>query len=307
MTPDTFRPHLLHPRYLPSWLGLALWWSFCQLFPLSTQIWMGKQIGRMLARGNSSRKRIAQRNIELCYPEFNAQQQQLLVRRTLEETAIGIFESGCAWFWPNWRFRKRYTIKGMEFIEQARKSNKGVLFLGVHFTTIEIGASMVNLEFPISGFYRPHNNAVYEWAQAAGRVRRNAGSTVVPNGDVRGIIKALRNGAIINYAPDQDYGLRRSVFAPFFGIDTATVKAPAQLASAGRAEVLTWVTRRDSKTNHYTIEIGNSLSGKLGQDEKEDAKLINQFVEQEVRKNTEQYLWVHRRFKTRPPGETSLY
>ncbi len=277
------------------------------MLPLAAQIWLGRRVGRLLYKLGGSRKHIAERNIELCYPELDKAQQQHLVKRILEETAIGIFESGCAWFWPNWRFRRLYEIKGKNHIDKALADAQGVLFLGVHFTTIEIGASMVNLEFPISGFYRPHTNAVYEWVQAKGRVRRNKGSSVIPNGDVRGILKALRAGKIINYAPDQDYGKRRSVFSPFFGIAAATVKAPSQLASAGRAQVLTWVTRRCPKTNKYLIEIGDSLNGKLGQGELADAELINTFIEKEVRQNTEQYLWVHRRFKTRPDGEATLY
>jgi KDO2-lipid IV(A) lauroyltransferase len=300
-----FRASLLHPRYWLTWLGMGVWWLIVQLLPLPLQVQLGKILGNVLLKLGGSRPRIASINIEKCYPELSDSEKKDLLRKTMQETAIGFFESGAAWFWPNWRFKGKYDINGKEHIERALKENKGVLFLGIHFTTIEIGASIVNLEFPISGFYRPHRNAVYEYIQAAGRVRRNPLSTVIPNGDVRGIVKTLRGGGVINYAPDQDYGRNRSVFAEFFGISTATVKAPAHLASAGRAEIIPWVTSRDPITSRYTIDILAPLA--LGKDDLENAQIINQYVEEEVRKNPHQYLWVHRRFKTRPEGEPGFY
>lgn len=302
-----FKIKLLHPKYWPAWLGIIIWWLLVNLLPLPVLIWLGNGIGKLLYNIGGSRKHIAETNIRLCFPHASEQEQEQLVRATLCETAIAILESGAAWFWPNWRFKGKYSVQGKEYIDKAIEQNKGVLFLGIHFTTIEIGASIVNLEFPISGFYRPHTNAVYEYAQAIGRIRRNEKSSVIPNEDVRGIIKSLRTGRIINYAPDQDYGKRRSVFAPFFGIEAATVKAPSQLSSTGRAEVIPWITARDPDTNQYTIRILAPITNKLGKSEEQDAITINTLIEAEVRKNPNQYLWVHRRFKTRPEGEDKLY
>ncbi len=301
-----FSSKLLHPRYWLSWFAMSLWWLVTQLLPHPAQLWLGRRLGNVLYKLGGSRRHIAEVNIAKCYPELSEQAQADLVRATMQETAIGIFESGMAWFWPNWRFKGKYRVIGKEHIDAARESGDGVLFLGVHFTTIEIGASIVNLEFPISGFYRPHTNAVYEYVQAAGRIRRNKASQVIPNGDVRGIIKALRGGHCINYAPDQDYGRRRSVFAPFFTIPAATVKAPAQLSSAGKARVIPWITRRE-QDGQYVVEILPPITAQLGKDEYEDAVTINTLIEREVRKNPTQYLWVHRRFKTRPEGEASFY
>lgn len=307
MNPAEFKTTLLHPRYWLSWLAMAIWSLIVNLLPLPILIWLGRNLGTLIYRIGGSRRRIAEKNIELCYPELNPEERDILVLNTIQETAIAIFESGAAWFWPDWRFKGKYTLTGQEHIRKAKEDGKGVLFLGIHFTTIEIGASIVNLNFPISGFYRPHKNAVYEYLQASGRIRRNTNSTVIPNNDVRGIIKTLRNAQIINYAPDQDYGRDRSVFAPFFGIDAATVKAPSQLSTAGRAEVIPWVTRRDPETNKYIIEILPAITQELNRGEYQDAVTINQFIEKQVRLNPKQYLWVHRRFKTRPQGANSLY
>lgn len=285
---------------------MALWWSVVQLLPLSVQFWLGNRIGDLLLVTGNPRARIARANIEKCFPNLTEEEQQRLVLDTLRATGIGVVESGAAWFWPNWRLRRHFDVIGMENLQQVFDQGRGALFMGIHFTPIEIGAACVNTVTSIDGFYRPHKNAVYEYVQALGRIWRNRKSQVIPNGDVRGIVRALRQGRAVNYAPDQDYGRRRSVFAPFFGIQAATVKAPSQLAKAGNAEVVPWVTRR-TPAGRYEIEIYPPITDQLGNSELEDALAINQFVEARVRENPAQYLWVHRRFKTRPEGEASFY
>ncbi len=301
-----FSRRLLLPKYWLSWLGMACWWLLVQVLPFSMQILLGNLLGDLLYKSNSSRKRIAKKNIEICFPELPEVERTNILRETMRATGVGVFESGAAWFWPNWRLRKRFVVKGLEHLERAIGHEKGVLFMGVHFTPIEIGAACVNTVASIDGFYRPHTNAVYEYVQALGRVRRNSSSEVIPNEDVRGIVRALRAGKAVNYAPDQDYGRRRSVFVPFFGVQAATVKAPTQLVKAGRAEVIPWVTRR-LKNNTYEISIFKPITDQLDKGEQQDALTINRFIEARVRENPEQYLWVHRRFKTRPEGEPKLY
>lgn len=302
-----FNKTLLAPRYWPTWLAIGLWYLVCMAFPLRLQVYLGSVIGRLLCSVGSARVTVAKKNIALCFPEKTEQERQALLVETLESSIVGAFETGIAWFWSDRRFNGHYEVIGREHVQIALDASQGVLFLGVHFTTIEIGASIINLEFPISGFYRPHKNPVYEYIQAVGRTRRNKQSTVIPNGDVRAIVKALKAGKVVNYAPDQDYGAKRSVFVPFFGVNAATVKAPTKLASFGNAEIIPWTTRRNPKTGKYTIEIFPSMTKTLGKSDVEDAMAINCFVEAQVRKNPSQYLWVHRRFKTRPKGEPSFY
>lgn len=306
MTRITFQKRLLHPRFWLSWLGMVLWWLLVQVLPFRLQIFLGNCLGDILRRVGGSRIHIARTNIDRCFPNLTAQERSLLLRDTLRSTAIGFFESGAAWFWPNWRIRRQFSIKGGEYLERINAEGRGIIFMGVHFTPIEIGAAYVNTAYSIDGFYRPHKNPVYDYVQAVGRIWRNDNSQVIPNGDVRGIVRALRQGRVVNYAPDQDYGRRRSVFVPFFGIDTATVKAPAQLAQAGKAEIVPWVARRLPNGRHE-VEIYPPITGMLGEDDLANAKVINNFVEARVRESPAQYLWVHRRFKTRPEGEPSFY
>ena len=307
MNSVNFSPKLLHPKLWPSWLAMGLWWLMVQACPFRLQLLIGAQLGNLLYRRNIGRVRVARRNLELCFPDSSASEREELLRKILQSTCIGIFESGAAWFWHRARLRRKFTVEGIEHIEAARQNGKGVLFMGIHFTAIEIGAACVNQEFAINGFYRPHTNAVYEFVQAYGRIRHNPLSKVIPNNDVRAIVKSLRSGEIVNYAPDQDYGRDRSVFAPFFHVNAATVKAPAHLAKAGRAEIIPWVTTRN-KDGHYVIRIYPPLTSRLSEDDHENAVVINRFIEERVRENPEQYLWVHRRFKTRPlESDPSLY
>jgi len=306
MSRVAFKKELLMPKYWLSWLAMLFWFLLVQLLPFAIQVYLGNRLGDLLLRMGGSRVRIAKTNINLCFPEYSDEQKHVLLRDTLRATGVGVFESGAAWFWPNWRIKKRFVLDGLEHLQGAFDQGKGVLFMGIHFTPIEIGAACVNTATSIDGFYRPHKNAVYEYVQAVGRIWRNKKSQVIPNEDVRGIVRALRAGRAVNYAPDQDYGQRRSVFVPFFGIQTATVKATTQLLKAGRAEVIPWLTRR-LPDNTFRITIFPPLTNQLNKGEAEDASVINQFVEAQVRENPSQYLWVHRRFKTRPKGEAGFY
>jgi KDO2-lipid IV(A) lauroyltransferase len=286
---------------------MGFWFTSVNITPYIVQVKLGRALGSFLFRLNIKRKKVALRNLQLCYPELSNAEHHALTLAAMESTAIGIFESGAAWFMQRYRLKMKYKIEGLEHLQRAQAENKGVLFMGIHFTPIEIGAAFVNLAHPIDGFYRPHTNPVYEYLQALGRVRHNNQSHVIPNGDVRKIVKALRDGHVVNYAPDQDYGLRRSCFAPFFGVNTATVKAPSQLAKAGRAEVIPWTCTRTSDFGEYIIKIYPPITEQLNGEDEQNAIFINDFIEARIRENPEQYLWVHRRFKTRPEGEPSLY
>lgn len=302
-----FQYRLLKPKYWPSWLAMGLWWAMVNLLPFVIQAWLGRRLGDLLYWLNIERVRVARRNIETCYPNLAAHEVEALTRENLQSTSIGIFESGAAWFLPRWRLASKCEYIGLEHLQQAEAENSGVLFMGLHFTAIEIGAAFVNLRHPIDGFYRPHKNPVYEYVQAYGRIRHHELSQVIPNADLRGIVKALRSGEAVNYAPDQDYGRRRSVFVPFFGVSTATVKAPAQLAKSGNAKIIPWVTTRLSDFGRYQVRIYPPLDLNPDNDDETNAIAINRFAEDRINECTAQYLWVHRRFKTRPEGEPSLY
>jgi len=200
----------------------------------------------------------------------------------LKSTARGLFESSAAWFWPNWRFKNKYTLEGTEHLRRAEENGKGVVFVAFHFTTLEMGSSILSINETIDGFYRPHKNPVYDKIQAWGRTHRNKQSKVIPNGDSRAIIKTLRKGRVVAYLPDQDHGHKRSVFVPFFNIETATLKVTTQLAQAGRAEVIPWICKRTSTTGKYVVKIFPPITHLLGKSIEDDARTMNQFLEERI-------------------------
>ncbi|MFO6011340.1 lipid A biosynthesis lauroyl acyltransferase, partial [Pseudomonas aeruginosa] len=159
----------------------------------------------------------------------------------------------------------------------------------------------------IDGMYREHDNPVFDYVQRRGRERHNLDATAIEREDVRSMLKVLRGGRAIWYAPDQDYGAKQSLFVPLFGIPAATVTATTKFARLGRARVLPFTQSRLTDGSGYRLTIHPPLEDFPGESEEADCLRINQWVERCVRQQPEQYLWAHRRFKTRPPGEARLY
>jgi len=295
-TPE-FRASLLHPRYWATWLGFGAWYLLSVL-PYRLQLLMGRILGRVLYRLASRRRKIAYANIALCFPELNETQRQQTVRKVMQSIGIAFFETGIAWSWPVRRLQKLRSIEGIEHLEAAKKEGVGVILMALHFTHIDIGAKLLGLQFSIDGSYRSHKNPVFDYMQHTGRERHIMEGQAIPRDDVRGMVKALRKGRAMWYAPDHDYGPKNSIFVPFFGIPAATLSATTQLARLGKAKVIPFTQTRKSDGSGYHLTIHDPLT---------DCVLINNTVETLIRQQSGQYLWVHRRFKTRPEGEGSLY
>jgi Kdo2-lipid IVA lauroyltransferase/acyltransferase len=301
-----FSRQLLHPRYWLTWLGFLLWWLSAQL-PYRWQMIMGALLGRLLSRVAPRRRAIAARNIELCFPQLSAQEQARLVDGVIESVGKAFFETGIAWFMPHARLRKLITLQGIEHLQTAQAQGQGVVLLAMHFTHLELGAAAVSMQFSIDGTYRPHGNSLYDYLQRKGRERHNPTGSVITRGDIRGMVRALRNTRAVWYAPDQDYGREHSIFVPFFGIPAATITATSQIARLGRGVVIPFVQHRREDGRGYSVEILPPLPQFPSDDEYRDTLAISQLIEREVAKQPEQYLWVHRRFKTRPDGEADVY
>ena len=301
-----FRAALLHPRYWFTWLLFGLWFLVAQL-PYRWQIALGRALGRLMLRLAKSRRRIAERNLALCFPELSAQKREQLLRRNFASNGIALMETGMAWFRSSRWLRKRFTIEGLEHLQEPMSRGQGVVMMAMHFTTLEIGAAFMAMSHPVDGMYRPHKNPVYDYMQRKGRERHGEDTDVFQRKDVRGMLKALQKGRAVWYAPDQDYGIKQGVFAPLFGIPAATVTGTSRFARVGRAVVVPYTVTRLEERGHYEVRIYPPIKEIPSGDELRDAILVNQFVETRMRENPAQYMWVHRRFKTRPPGEDSFY
>lgn len=165
-----FSPALLHPRYWLLWLGIGLLWLVVQLpYPLIYRL--GNAIGRLAMRFMKRRAKIAYRNLELCFPDKSEQERHRMVVMNFESVGMGLMETGMAWFWPVRRIARWTDTIGFEHIRDVQAQQRGILLIGIHFLTLEMGARMFGMNEPGIGVYRPNDNPVIDWLQTWGRLR----------------------------------------------------------------------------------------------------------------------------------------
>lgn len=300
-----FSLSLLHPRYWLLWMGIGLLYLVVQL-PYPVISFLGTRSGHLLMRLLRDRPGIVRRNLELCFPNQTIQQRQEMLDQNFSSVGMALFETGMAWFWPDWRIKKHFKVSGLEHISQASNKNKGVLLLGIHFLNLELGARIFGIYNPGIGVYRPNNNPVIDWLQTWGRMRSN--KDMINRNDLKGMIRSLKQGEILWYAPDHDYGPKSSVFAPFFAVDrAASTKGSYLLIKMTNPAVIPFVPRRLPHNQGYEMIILPEVKDIPVDSEVAAATRMNQVVEKCILMAPEQYMWLHRRFKTRPEGQSSLY
>ena len=300
-----FKFKILHPRYWLTWFGLGVLWLLVQL-PYPVLIRLGAKMGKISRRVLKRREVITRRNVQLCFPDIQAQELEALVSKNFESLGMALMETGIAWFWSDKRVRKFYSVSGLNNLQLAQQDQRGVMVIGVHFMSLELGGRITGLCQPMMAMYRPHNNQAMEWAQTKGRMRSN--KAMIDRRDLRGMVHALKQGEAVWFAPDQDYGPKGSVFAPLFAVDkVATTNGTFVLSRLAKPSMLTIVLIRNSDKSGYQLIIQPPLQDYPYDDQQAAASYMNKVIETEILRAPEQYLWLHRRFKTRPPGERSLY
>jgi len=302
-----FKQGLLHPRYWLTWFGVGVLWLWVQL-PYPVLMKMGDWIGRFSMRFLKRRVSIARQNLHLCFPHYTQTQIDLIVSQNFSSLGRALIETGMGWFWSDARIHKWCTVSGLEHLIAAGANGKGVLVIGVHFMTLELGGRVMGVNHPMMAVYRPHNNKVMEFIQTRGRSRSN--KAMLDRRNLRGIVKALKSGEAVWFAPDQDYGPKGSSFAPFFAVEqAATTNGTFTIARLAKPAMLTTVLIRRPDGKGYQLIIGPEFDDYplADGDEQAAATYINRKVEQEIMRAPEQYLWLHRRFKTRPDGQSKLY
>ncbi|MEE4108112.1 MAG: LpxL/LpxP family Kdo(2)-lipid IV(A) lauroyl/palmitoleoyl acyltransferase [Halieaceae bacterium] len=295
---------LYHPRYWPSWLAIGLLRVIATL-PFRAKLVAGKYLGLLAMRLGRMRRHVVETNIRLCFPELDTAQQAALVREVFIQNGIGVFEIAWAWWAKDKDLEGRYRVEGLEHLQAASKDGKGVVLVGAHFVHLDLCGRMLNQVTPMDVIYRRNNNPVFEHVITTGRKR--VFGNVLERRDMRTIVRKLREGRVIWYSPDQDFRGRQSVFAPFFGVSASTLTTTAQLARMGRANICCGFHYRDPVAHQYRIVFKPVPDHFPTGDDVADATLINRLIESGIREQPEQYMWIHRRFKTRPEGEPSLY
>ncbi|WP_350304411.1 Kdo(2)-lipid IV(A) acyltransferase [Photorhabdus viridis] len=301
----SFQRSLLHPRYWLTWFGISLLYLLV-LLPYPIIYWIGTRLGRFSMRFLKKRARVAERNLELCFPDMPQEKRNELLIKNFESVGMGVFETGMAWFWPDWRVERWFKVTGRENIQKIQAREQGIIVIGIHFLTLELGARILGLLNPGIGVYRPNDNPVMDWLQTWGRLRSN--KCMLDRKDVKGMIRCLKNGEIVWYAPDHDYGPRNSVFAPLFAVEhVATTTGTSILVRLSDPAMIPFTPRRLPDGKGYELIIQPAVNGFPKDDEVKAAAFMNKVVEQEILQAPDQYMWLHRRFKTRPDGHPSLY
>ena len=271
--------------------------------PFNFQVLIGKTIGKLLYPFMHKLRSTAYSNISHCFPDKKQNQVNLLVKRHFEAIGVSFFETANAYYGSDKKIKKLLTITNENFFQDALKEEGGIILLCSHFMPLMLGSRALLINHTIANIYRPQNNKLFDRIMVQG-YKKN-GAVMIKSTDTRSIIKAINNSLPIWYAPDQDLGKNNSVFAPFFGIQTATASATARLAKNNNTRVIPYSFIRTKKG--YTMSFEKPIANYPSNDPIQDATIVNQILEKQIIKSPEQYLWIHRRFKTRPNDEKNFY
>jgi len=266
---------------------------------------LGKWFGLLMLKTAKSRRDIASRNLAMCFPDLDDKKRQELLRKNFISTGQGLLETAHCWSVDGDTLIKSSMLHGLEHLEKAKQSGKGIILLGFHLTSLELGGNTLAHYSPMAAMYRQHRNPDFERAMTKGREQHV--THMIEREDVRNMLRALKKGETIWYAADQDYGAQHSVFADFFGISAATITATSRFTKMTGARLVPMTHFRDLKTNKFHIRIHPEIENFADLSEQEGAETVNLFLEKYLQGHPADYMWLHRRFKTRPEGEPALY
>jgi Kdo2-lipid IVA lauroyltransferase/acyltransferase len=294
----------LHPRYWPTWLFLGLL-RLASVFPYRIQLKLGSMLGKILMRLSRKKQHIVDINLARCLPEKSPQERERIKLQCFENLGISLLEMAMGWWWKDEQLKPLGEVIGLEHIESCLNNNQGVILLTGHFTSLEIAGRLLSYYTPFQVMYRTQRNRLFD--SFLYTKRNELYEATISRKNTLQLIKGIKKGIPTWYAPDQDFKKERNVFAPFFGIPTATITASARLAKSSGAAVLPYYPERKADGSGYILRIDPPLENFPSGDDLADATAINASIEKFVHLHPEQYMWVHPRFKTRPPGEPAFY
>lgn len=294
----------LAPRYWLTWLALGAIRAVVAL-PHRWRLTVGRLIGRLGLRLGSTRRRIAARNLELCFPELDAAARGALLRRHFESLGMAIIETGICWWMRDARLRPLLQVVGKEHLDAALARGHGAIMLTGHFNPVDLGGRFLTMVAPVTAMYRPLKNALLDEMMRRGREASARGT--VRKRDVRGMIRALRNNHAIWYAPDQTHRRKHSVVVPFFSIPAPTNSSTSRVARVSKAAVVPFFPERRADGRGYRLVVRPALDNFPSGDEQADTARIIKLLEDRAREFPADYLWIHRRFKKAAPDGIDYY
>lgn len=299
----TFLWSFLLPKYWFIWVSIGILLVLA-LLPWALQWRLAEILSKIAWKALGSRRKTTLRNLHLCFPQKSSYQIELDAKQIFFNGMLGYFEAINSWYSPKW-FANRIHIDGLEHLKKHK--GKGILLLGSHTTLLDAGGFVSSCFFNLDVVYRPQNNLLLNFLIIRGRSK--VYQNQIPKNDMKELIKNLKQGHAIWYSPDQDFGLKQGVMAPFFNVPAATLTAHRRLMKIADAVAIPLFFYRtgDIKNPQYHVLLEPALDNFPSTDEVVDATRVNQILENQISMYPTQYMWFHRRFKTRPLGEESLY
>jgi KDO2-lipid IV(A) lauroyltransferase len=288
------------PSDWPVWLAIAFGWALARA-PWRVQRALGHLLGRLMQAVMIARRRIAVDNLQRCFPELDAQARADLLRAHFDALGLGVFEFLRAWWGRLPPLERNYTLTGLEQLRAAQAGGRGVILVSPHFTTLEICVRLLSRDVALAGMYRPHDAPALEWAVK--RARAHYTLAMYARDELRPVVRHLKSGGVLWFAPDQETRRGESVFVPFFGQSAWSLTSTHQLARLSRAAVLPLFHER-LPDGSYRLEIGEPLADFPSADASVDTARIMALMEAQIRRVPAQYLWIHQRFKRQPDAAT---
>jgi len=292
------------PRYWPTWFGMGLLRLVC-LLPHRSALAVGQVLGRLAHRWGGSRRAIVRRNIELCFPELTTQERDALAYEHFKALGMTVIEMGLGRWASDGHLTSITTINGLEHLQAAVEKGQGIILLAAHFTTIEISGRVLALNSPpFDSVYRKNRSAFITELQRTGRERTVANT--IEKRDIKKMVRSLRNGRPVWYAPDQSYNRKGAEIVEFFGIPSTQTTATSSLARLGKAVAIPFFPRR-LKNGSYEMTLLPPFDDFPSDDPVADTRHYNAVLEEHIRSCPEQYFWIHRKFKDLPDGYPDYY
>lgn len=287
------------PRFWPLWLGIALL-RLAALVPYPVLLWLGRALGNLLRWTLARRRRVAAVNLRLCFPGAGERQREVWLREHFHSLGMAVFDLALALWAPPARIARLVHVTGLEHITAARADGAGVVLLTGHFPAAELGGRELQARLGrMAALYRPIRNPLVDELLRRGRARGT--EQLIPKDNMRQLIRALRQGYTVYFAPDQSHRRNYSALLPFFGEPAMTNTALTQIVRLSGAKVVPMMTRRRADGSGYDALMLPAWEDFPGTSPEADALRVAQLLEGWIREAPPQYYWIHRRFKGRPP------
>lgn len=303
----TFSWKFFLPQYWLIWLGVIILFCLIQLpYPVIRRL--GNGFGKLLYKLVPKRVSVAKRNIDLCFPHWSEEQREQVFQDNIKRTGMALFETGMGWWWSAKRVQKYCKVEGFEQVQKVLDSGKGVFGLALHNVNIEFACRGIGYAHKSIAFYRKHNNPLMDYLQYHGRNKSN--KYMIHKRNSKALISAMNDGELCLYLPDQDYGPKQSIFVPFGGVEN-TATTTGTLMFASRTDAVSFLITTQFTDTGYVVKIVSELDYLADTPNSTPESILtrlNADILAAVEQQPESYLWMHKRFKTRPAeSPESLY